>query len=632
MVLAPENPLVDQITTADRADAVAAYRAEVAKRTELDRVVDDKSKTGVDTGAVVINPATGEKIPIWIADYVLMGYGTGAIMAVPGHDARDFEFAQKFGLPIRAVVLPPDEWLDQRGVEAAAYTADPRVAPDAFTGHGTSINSAGDVSLNGLPTDEAKRTIAAWLTERRYGSSEVQYKIRDWLFSRQRYWGEPIPILHGPDGAIHPVDESELPVRLPDMEDFRPTASSDPDAPPQPPLGRADSDWKFVEKDGVVYTRELNTMPNWAGSCWYYLRFIDPHNSERLVRPELERYWMGEEGVDLYVGGAEHAVLHLLYARFWHKVLFDLGYVGSDEPFRYLVNQGYIQAFAYRDERGIVVDPDVVVDQDGNLAAEVQDQPDRKFFVDGKPVAKEYGKMGKSLKNTVDPDEIRLEYGCDTLRLYEMYLGPLEQSKPWSTRDIIGVHRFLRRVWRNFVDDSGALRIAGGVDADGDNVDDGDGAVDLATTRLMHKTIERVTTDIERLSFNTAIAALIEFNSTLVSRDRIPRPVARTFVLLLSPLAPHLAEELWERLGNSTTLAFEPWPVADPRYTKDDLVTIAVQVNGKVRASIDINPATSQSEVLARARQLENVVRYVEGKTIRREIYVPGRIVNIVVS
>jgi leucyl-tRNA synthetase len=560
-----------------------------------------------------------------------MGYGTGAIMAVPAHDSRDYDFARQFNLTIRAVVMPPAEWLGQHGVIAEEFATDPTAAVEPFTGHGTSINSAAVVSLDGLPTIEAKRTITDWLEQHGLGAGEVQFKIRDWLFSRQRYWGEPFPILHAPDGSIRPVGEDDLPVRLPEMEDFRPTASNDPDAPPQPPLGRAGDDWKFVEIDGVVYTRELNTMPNWAGSCWYYLRFIDPRNGERLVDPELEQYWMGDRGVDLYVGGAEHAVLHLLYARFWHKVLFDLGFVGRDEPFGKLVNQGYIQAFAYRDERGIVVDADEVVDQDGNRATDVRDQPGRTFYSSGKPVTREYGKMGKSLRNTVDPDDIRVEYGCDTLRLYEMYLGPLEQSKPWSTRDIIGVHRFLRRVWRNFVDESGDLRILEDNDQDGANGNSGDG-VGLQTVRLLHKTIERVTTDIERLSFNTAIAALIEFNSTLVSKDRIPRSVARTFVLLLSPLAPHLAEELWERLGGEKSIAYESWPVADPRYTREDEITIAVQVNGKVRASIDISPATPEGEVLARARELENVVRFVEGKTIRREIYVPGRIVNIVVS
>ena len=619
LVLAPEHRLVDEITTAANRQAVSDYRREVAARSDRDRVMEGKVKTGVDTGAFAINPVNKERIPVWIADYVLSGYGTGAIMAVPAHDIRDFAFARQFGLNLRVVVEPPREWLQAHGITLDEFTANPTLIDDAFTGEGVAMNSDGELSLDGLPSLEAIDVITRWLDDTGHGNAEVRYKLRDWLFSRQRYWGEPFPILHGPDGSIRPVDEVELPVELPEMEDFRPSASDDPDAPPQPPLGRAAPDWKYVTVDGVRYARELNTMPNWAGSCWYYLRFIDPRNDEQFVDRDLEQYWMAGKGVDLYVGGAEHAVLHLLYARFWHKVLFDLGRVSGDEPFGRLVNQGYIQAYAYRDSRKVVVDPASVVDQDGSPAQSVQDMPDRRFFHDGEPVSQEFGKMGKSLKNTVDPDDVIAEYGCDTLRLYEMYLGPIEQSKPWNTRDIIGVHRFLRRVWRNFVDDSGELLVV-------------DEVADEMQTRLLHRTIDRVTTDIERLSFNTAIAALIEFNSSLVSQERIPLSVARTFVLLLSPLAPHLGEELWSRLGEQGSVGQAPWPRADPELIREEEITIVVQVNGKVRGSIDITPGLRQDEVIARARRDENVRRFMEGKTVRREIYVPGRIVNIVVS
>ena len=416
------------------------------------------------------------------------------------------------------------------------------------------------------------------------------------------------------------VPEEDLPVQLPPMDDFRPSASDDPDAPPQPPLGRAPESWRIQTLNGTPYLRELNTMPNWAGSCWYYLRYIDPDNNSAFVDPSLEKYWMGETGVDLYVGGAEHAVLHLLYARFWHKVLYDLGFVSTIEPFGRLVNQGYIQAWAYRDERGIVVPVDEVVDQDGRPAVEVQDQPNRTFFHDGKPVTQEYGKMGKSLKNAVNPDEINEQYGCDTLRLYEMYLGPLEQSKPWNTRDIVGVNRFLRRFWRTMVDETtGELKIV-------------DGLPDEQTLKLLHRTIQRVTDDLERMSFNTAIAALIELNAVVSKSDEVPRSVADAMVLMLAPMAPHIAEELWHRLGHDATIAYEPWPQADPEMLREDTVTIGVQVNGKLRGSITIARDAEKDAVLEMARNEQNVSRYLESGTLRKEIYVPGKIVNLVVS
>ena len=433
MVLAPEHPYVAEIVTTVQQEKIQQYQKWAEGRSEIDRMAEGKEKTGVFTGTYAINPANGQQIPIWIADYVLMGYGTGAIMAVPGQDERDWEFAEVFDLPIIRTVQPPEGFEEK-----------------AFTGDGPAINSE---FLNGLRIKEAKKKIIDWLEEKQVGAGTINYKLRDWLFSRQRYWGEPFPILHGENGEIKTVSAEDLPVRLPAMDDFSPSSSNDPDAPPRPPLGRAKDDWQFVEIDGVIYQRELNTMPQWAGSCWYYLRFIDPKNQNAFVDPVKEQYWMGDNGVDLYVGGAEHAVLHLLYARFWHKVLFDLGYVSTREPFGRLFNQGYIQAYAYRDARGIAVSADETVDQDGRPAPEVQDQPGRRFFYKGEPVTQEYGKMGKSLKNAVNPDDVCDEYGCDTLRLYEMYMGPLEASKPWNTRDIIGVNRFLRRIWRNFVDE-----------------------------------------------------------------------------------------------------------------------------------------------------------------------------------
>jgi leucyl-tRNA synthetase len=600
MVLAPEHPLVDVLTVSDRREAVDAYRTWAQGRSEIDRTSEGKEKTGAFTGAYAVNPATRQNIPIWIADYVLVGYGTGAIMAVPGQDERDWAFAKAFDLPIVRTVQPPEGF-----------------AGGAYTGEGPAIHSG---FLNGLRVQEAKQKMISWLEIEGHGEGTVTYKLRDWLFSRQRYWGEPFPILHGPNGEIRPVDASELPVRLPEMADFTPAASDDPDAPPRPPLSRAPESWRHVILDGIRYERELNTMPQWAGSCWYYLRFIDPQDAGVFVDPEKERYWMGGMGIDLYVGGAEHAVLHLLYARFWHKVLFDLGHVSTPEPFGRLFNQGYIQAYAYRDGRGIVVPVEEVVDQDGRPAAEVQDQPNRRFFCKGEPVTQEYGKMGKSLKNAVNPDDICDTYGCDTLRLYEMYLGPLDASKPWNTRDIVGVHRFLQRIWRNFVEeDTNGLLISEEPPAE-------------EHIRLLHKTIKRVTDDMERLSFNTAIAALIEMNNALKGLPRIPRALAEPFVLMLAPMAPHLCEELWQRFGHPESLAYAPWPAYDAHVLVEDTLEIAVQVNGKLRATLVVPADASKDAILIAARTQDNVMKHLEGKALRREIYVPGKIVNLVVA
>jgi len=636
MVLAPEHPLVDSITTTDQLEAVDRYRAAAGSRSDVDRTADTKTKTGVFTGAYAINPVNEQRIPIWIADYVLTGYGTGAIMAVPGHDQRDHDFATTFNLPIVQVITAP------AGFDVQAK---------AWEGDGVAMNSANaEMSLNGYGVDDAKKLITAWLQDKELGSPQVQYKLRDWLFSRQRYWGEPFPILHGPDGEIVALDESELPVELPPMEHFQPSASDDPNAAVQTPLSRAPDSWKFVERNGKRYVRELNTMPQWAGSCWYYLRFTDPKNNERFVGEGAEKYWMvsakksGEPhsgGIDMYVGGAEHAVLHLLYSRFWHKVLFDLGHVSTPEPFGRLFNQGYIQAYCYRDARGLAVPASDVIDQDGRPAMEVQDQPNRNFTYQGEPVTQEYGKMGKGLKNAIAPDEVCEQYGCDTMRLYEMYLGPLDQSKAWNTRDIVGVHRFLQRVWRNFVNTETDKQT--GLETHTWLVTDE--PADEALRRQLHKTIKRVTDDMERMSFNTAIAALIELNNELVGRKSLPREVALAMVLLLSPLAPHLAEELWQRLhsppseggvgggSNSTTsMAYAPWPTYDPALLVESTVEYALQVNGKVRGRAVFPADADEKAIEAAAVKNEVVASQIAGKTVKKVIVVKNKLVNIVVA
>ncbi len=642
MVLAPEHPLVSQITTGEQLHAVTEYQNEAARKSELDRQADTREKTGVFTGAYAVNPVNGERIPIWIADYVMMGYGTGAIMAVPAHDQRDFEFAGKFDIEIRVVVMPDDTWLknnrpdrlkkggDDPDKLRADYVNHPGSWPIAFTGTGYNVNSHNnEISLDNQETGQAKDLITQWLGKIGRGRSMVQYKLRDWLFSRQRYWGEPFPILHGPDGELLSVGASELPVELPELDDFRPRASDDPDAPPQPPLSNAPENWKYVERDGRKYTREFNTMPQWAGSCWYYLRYLDPKNNNRFVGKDAEQYWMKYQGkhgqakaggVDLYVGGAEHAVLHLLYARFWHKVLYDLGHVSTAEPFGRLFNQGYIQAYAYRDHRGIAVPAEEVVDKKGRTAAEVQDEKNPKLYYNNQPVTREMGKMGKSLKNAITPDEICDEYGCDTLRLYEMYLGPLDQSKIWRTRDIVGVHRFLQRLWRNMIDEeTGELLVA-------------ETAPSKELAKLSHRTIKRVTDGMETLSFNTAIAALIELNNAVVSMAKTPRYVAETIVVCLSPIAPHIAEELWEKLGHSESVIHAPWPTYDDDMLVEDEIEYPVQVNGKLRGKVTVPADAADDTVKAAALQDENVAKTIEGKTIRKTIVIKGRLINLVVG
>ncbi|MCE9590202.1 MAG: leucine--tRNA ligase [Planctomycetes bacterium] len=579
MVLAPEHPMVESLTSGAQWPAVEEYRRQTAAKSDAQRQAEAASgqKTGVFTGGYALNPVNNERIPVWIADYVMTGYGTGAIMAVPAHDERDWAFAKQFHLPIRQVVAPAD------GKEIDITVA-------AFCQEGVAVDSANEsISLDGRPTAEAKALITRWLEENGLGRGMVQYKLRDWLFSRQRYWGEPFPVLHAPDGRVVALDESELPVRLPEMADFSPTASDDPAAPPQPPLARAPDAWKYVTRSGTRYARELNTMPQWAGSCWYYLRFIDPKNGKRFVSAEAERYWM-KGGIDLYVGGAEHAVLHLLYARFWHKVLFDLGHVSTPEPFGRLFNQGYIQAHAYTDARGVYLPAEEIQERGG------------KHYHNGEEVKQEFGKMGKSLKNSVAPDEVCDQYGCDTLRLYEMYLGPLDQSKVWNTRDIIGVHRFLQRVWRLFIDETtGNPRVA-------------DAAPSPEVTRLLHKTIKRVTDAMEALSFNVAIAALIEMNNELLkqyppeAKDKaLPIAVAEPFVLMLAPLAPHMAEELWSKLGHADTLARERWPSFDPQMLVEETVEYPVQINGKLRGRVTVPSDADNLAIETAARADEKV-------------------------
>ena len=438
------------------------------------------------------------------------------------------------------------------------------------------------------------------------GEATVSYKLRDWLFSRQRYWGEPIPILHGPDGELRALTDAELPLLLPEIDDYRPAASDDENADPVPALARVDESWRHVEIGGVRYERELNTMPQWAGSCWYYLRFADPANPDALVGTEAERYWMGEHGVDLYVGGVEHAVLHLLYARFWHKVLFDLGHVSTPEPFGRLFNQGYILADAYQDSRGVYVPAEKVEERDGA------------FWFDGEPVERSHGKMGKSLKNSVSPDDFFAEYGMDTLRLYEMFMGPLDTSKPWTTRDIVGIVRFLQRLWRSLIDPETDLAL----------VSDEPAVPELR--RLLHRTIKAVTEDMAALRFNTAVARFFELNNALVGVDRVPREVAEAFVLMLAPMAPHVAEELWERLGHQPSIAYVPWPEYDPELAREETVTMVVQVNGKVRDRIEVSPEIGESEARSLALASERVQVYLSGEPDKVIVRAPT-LVNVVV-
>ncbi|MBK9127528.1 MAG: leucine--tRNA ligase [Phycisphaerales bacterium] len=616
MVLAPEHRLVPIITTAECRAAVDAYVQQARQRSDLERTAESKKKTGVFTGAYAINPVNRQRIPIWVADYVLIGYGTGSIMAVPGHDTRDLEFAEQYGLDVVKVVEPPvgTEW---RGfVDDGVSCNSPPAGGEHFTGQ---------CVLNGLPTPQAKRVITEWLEACDLGEGTVQYKLRDWLFSRQRYWGEPFPVLYAPDGSIVPVPETDLPVTLPDMDDFRPTASDDPNAEPQTPLSRA-REWVQVRQGERVLSRETNTMPQWAGSCWYYLRFCDPHNEFALIDREAERYWLGGRdaagqprigGVDLYMGGAEHAVLHLLYARFWHKVLYDLHVVSTPEPFHKLFNQGMIQAYAYRDDRDVPVSHELVEFRD--------EQPYHRQT--GKPLKASVEKMSKSLRNVVNPDAIIHEYGADTLRLYEMYMGPLDASKPWNTRDIIGVHRFLQRIWRLVVPQPADAPDAPPPPPLSPRIT---GENDPALERLLHKTIKKVTEDFERFAFNTAIAQLIVWSNEAGKAPRLGRSQVERFLLLLAPMAPHICEELWQRLGHERSLSHEPWPTYDPALARDETAEYAIQVNGKIRARVSLPADASQDDLVAAAKSCPAVAKDLSGKAVRRVVVVPGRLVNII--
>jgi leucyl-tRNA synthetase len=613
MVLAPEHPMVDSLTTPERRKAVAQYRHQAASKKDIDRQDDTRDKTGVATGAFATNPVTGESIPVWIADYVLMGYGTGAIMAVPCGDQRDFEFARLYGLPIPAIQQPSD-----RPPDTAAWA-------DAFIGDAPYVNSSNaSLDLNGITSiADGVRLTNAWLEANGHGAAAITYKLRDWLFSRQRYWGEPFPIVYDLDGNPHGLPDAELPLVLPETDSFSPR-TFDPDdefSNPESPLDRLDW-WTQVELDlgdgPQQYRRDTNVMPQWAGSCWYELRYLDPTNERQFVDPDVERYWMGPQpvghngrphpgGVDLYVGGVEHAVLHLLYARFWHKVLFDLGHLSSNEPYYRLFNQGYILAAAFKDEREIYVDATEVVERDGS------------YFHDGQPVSREWGKMGKSLKNAVSPDDICQSYGADTLRLYEMAMGPLDASRPWETRDVVGMYRFLQRLWRNIVDEeTGDVRLL-------------DGHAQIETQRFLHRTIEGVRDDMEALRFNTAIAKLIEFNNHLTKLGGCPVDVAEPLVLMVAPLAAHLAEELWAKLGHNDSVAYQPFPVADPALLVADTVEYPVQVNGKVRGHIAVAADLDASGVEAAALADPKVIAYLAGAAPRKVIVVPGRMVNIVI-
>jgi len=598
MVLAPEHPLVDRLTAPGVRDEVARYRQQAATRSEMDRTEATREKTGVFLGCHAVNPVNGQHLPIWISDYVLMGYGTGAIMAVPGHDTRDFEFARTFGLPVVCIMEP-----DAAAAAAAQVSVAEVLAGRAcWPGEGRMIRSANaEVSLDGLPKEAAVETIAAWLERKGLGRRTVNYKLRDWLFSRQRYWGEPFPVVHMADGAVRLLDD-ELPVVLPELTDIAPPGTG------ESPLAKA-ADWlRYTEPgSGRQGRRETNTMPQWAGSCWYYLRYIDPQNDQAAWDPAKERYWMP---VDLYVGGAEHAVLHLLYARFWHKVLFDLGYVSTPEPFQRLVNQGMILAMAYRDARGALVPNDQVESRDGRFLRKGTDEELTEFPA----------KMSKALKNVVNPDEIVAQYGADSFRLYEMFLGPLEATKPWQTRDIEGVYRFLHRVWRMVVGQDGGLSPA-----------IRDAPMTPEQERLLHQTIRKVDEHTSTLNFNTAISQMMVFVNEFGKAESRNRAAMEAFVLMLAPYAPHLAEELWERLGHETTLAQAPFPVCDEAKLKRAEVEIVVQVQGRPRAKVmvpaDATAAQLESIALADAK----VRALLEGKTVVKVVAVAGRLVNLVV-
>ena len=604
MVLAPEHPLVESILTRPPAEidveAISTYVTKAKNRADVDRMAEQMERTGVCTGLYAINPATGEQIPIWIADYVLMGYGHGAIMAVPAHDQRDHDFADTFGIPITEVVQPIDTNLE-----------------GCFEGDGIAINSASDsVSIDGLESQQAKQTIIDWLVVSGIGESKVNYRLRDWLFSRQRYWGEPFPIVFDSSGQHYAVSEDALPVELPKLEDYKPTESDDP----QPLLakatnwvkttaGEAGVDPDLLSPDTVV-TRETNTMPGWAGSCWYEIRFCSPHDTKRFVDAKAEKYWMGN-GIDLYIGGAEHAVLHLLYARFWHKLLFDLGEVSCKEPFQKLFHQGMLTSFSYqRTDKSLVQSTAV-------------EERDEKFYdvETGEELTRVIAKMSKSLRNVVNPDEVIAQYGADTLRLYEMYMGPLEASAPWNTRDIVGVHRFLQRVWRLGIDENtGMFR------------DTLDGETNEHVERALHATIKKVSQDIPKLAHNTAIASMIEFVNTATSEGSITAQQLTRFLMILSPFAPHIAQEVYAKIGGTGYVSMQTWPEFNPTLLVEETIEIPVQIMGKVRGRITIPVDADEKEIENLALQDAQISPLLENLTVQKVVVVPNKIINIVAN
>ncbi len=581
-VLAPEHPLTQRITTEEQRPDVEAYIKTAERKSAQERMKEEVTKTGVFTGAYAINPVNDAKVPIWIADYVLAEYGYGAIMAVPAHDTRDYEFAKTFNLPIIEVISGGN-------IEEKAYTGD-----------GTLVNSQ---ILDGLNVADAKKKITAWLEERGLGNGTINYKLRDWLFSRQRYWGEPFPLVRTNDGNVQVVPMKDLPVLLPELDDYRPTEDG------MPPLARAE-DWVNTThpETGAPVTRETNTMPQWAGSCWYFLRFCDPNNDTEAFSQEAEQYWMP---VDLYVGGAEHAVLHLLYSRFWHKVLYDAGYVHTNEFAMKLFNQGMILAYSFQDNQGKYHYPHEV-ERDGDTW---------KLKATGEPISAQIEKMSKSRYNVVNPDDVVREYGADAMRLYEMFMGPLERDKPWTEEGVQGVYRFLRRAWALFIADDGALHSRIVVTGGDENM-----------ARELHKTIKAVTNDIENMSFNTAIARMMEFVNAATKATALDKTAMEQFVLLLAPFAPHMAEELWARLGNADSQAYAPWPEYDDTLLVEDAIEIPVQVLGKLRGKISVPPDADKTMILEAAKADAKIKAHIEGKTIVKEIYVPGKMVNLVVK
>ncbi|MBN1555866.1 MAG: leucine--tRNA ligase [Phycisphaerae bacterium] len=690
MVLAPEHPLVEQITTEPQRNQVRTYVKAAKNKSELDRIADTKEKTGVFTGAYAINPVNRRKIPIWVADYVMMGYGTGAIMAVPAHDERDFAFAMNFDLPITPILKRrdeadaryfvgtgheesakiyeafkhnPDAFSALRGIDfgPVVHESDdntpfiPNAAHEKFfdlddspklwifvgpTAHQDAASLAGLSSygravprcnpsmneeheyihsgpLNGLSPAEGKKKITDDLEAAGMGKGAVNYKLRDWLFSRQRYWGEPFPIVHCETCGTVPLPEDQLPLTLPAMDDFRPDSTDNPEAPPQPPLGKA-TDWirTACPNCGRPATRELNTMPQWAGSCWYYLRYLDPKNSEQFVSPDVERYWMNHSkdgGVDLYVGGAEHAVLHLLYSRFWHKVLYDLGHVSTPEPFHKLFNQGMIRSFAYRDDRGVYIGYENIDFRDDGAYHKKTNQK----------LSESVEKMSKSLKNVVNPDDVIEEYGADTFRLYEMFMGPLEASKPWNTRDVPGAYRFLQRVWRMCLgDEENGIRSL--------LVDETE--MEKGVEKALHKLIKKVAEDIEAMKFNTAIAAMMDFVNTCYKAMAITQCQVIRFLGVLNPFAPHITEEIAEQLGRTESIAYESWPPFDERMIEDETVEVPVQINGKVRSRVTVPAKADDDAVLELVLADRKIAPQVAEKKIVKKIVVPGKLVNLVVK